>query len=70
VFCLHGFGYDHVTNDYKVIRHITLLPQDGGIWKDVRHHPTSWEIYCLKDDSWRKVDAVDIPTNYHTDVGV
>jgi molecular chaperone HtpG len=65
VFSLHGFGYDHVRDDYKVIRHITLLPQDGEIWKDVRHHPTSWEIYCLKEDSWRKVDAVDIPTNYH-----
>jgi len=53
-----------------VIRHITLLPQDGGIWKGVRLHPTSWEIYCLKEDSWRKVDAVDISANYHTDVGV
>jgi len=57
-FCVHGFGYDHLTDDYKVIRHVELQPT-------VPPHDlhTLWEIYSLKGNSWRTLNF-DMPTSY------
>ena len=56
---LHGFGYDHVRSDYKVIRHVDMITFNNNPWDVVKHEP-SWEIYSLKSDSWRKTDF-DMP---------
>ncbi|KAK2408393.1 F-box/kelch-repeat protein [Trifolium repens] len=57
---LHGFGYDHVRDDYKVIQHAAYIkynPSYDGKWKNFR------EIYSLKSNSWRKLDF-DMPARY------
>ncbi|XP_057442627.1 putative F-box protein At4g21240 [Lotus japonicus] len=86
----HGFGYDPITDDFKVLRHITFYPdydygQDeyhSGVEDDndddddedddlqdepmISDHLPSripqpfWEIYSLRSNSWRKLDA-DMP---------
>jgi len=48
----HGFGYDHVRNDYKVIRHMEIF--------SINKNECFWEIYSLKSDSWKKKDF-DMP---------
>jgi molecular chaperone HtpG len=58
-FCLHGFGYDHVRDDYKVIRHVDY---NVATWytEDISITPLTpdpfWEIYSLRSNSWRKLD--------------
>ncbi|MCH87173.1 F-box protein [Trifolium medium] len=69
---LHGFGYDHVRNDYKVIRYVDVFIESVGEYTedleeiislgrmiDTKFGP-SWEIYSLRSNSWRKID-VDMP---------
>ena len=56
---LHGFGYDHVRNDYKVIRQVNMITFNNHPWDVVKQEPF-WEIYSLKSDSWRKIDF-DMP---------
>jgi len=61
-FCLHGFGYDHVRDDYKVIRHVrySYISTYNSREEDLPMLPDSfWEIYSLRSNSWRKV-IVDI----------
>ncbi|XP_058187809.1 putative F-box protein At3g16210 [Rhododendron vialii] len=50
--CNLGFGYDPFTDDYKVVR-FTMLSTDLS----VRGLDETIEIYELRTDSWRKVDA-------------
>ena len=65
---IHGFGYDHVRDDYKVIRYVEfdslsfydvmfrgLLEQEAS-WKDLPMEPL-WEIYSLRSNSWKKLDV-------------
>lgn len=69
---LHGFGYDQVRDDYKVIRHVMFFPMTDADWEETwkdGYHSSLWEIYSLKSNSWRKV-AVDMPTQYNSGVGV
>lgn len=62
---LHGFGYDRVTNDYKMISYVTfaaprLFRMTGGyvpLGDHISLQPL-WEIYSLKSNSWRKLDIV------------
>ncbi|MCH80676.1 F-box protein [Trifolium medium] len=44
---LHGFGYDLVRDDYKVIQCVDYIFADDL-------HPF-WEVYSLKSNSWRKL---------------
>jgi len=61
-FHLHGFGYDHVKDDYKVIQHVNYFIFNdnpcGGL-----DHEHFWEIYSLKSNSWKKINF-DMPTRY------
>jgi F-box interacting protein len=49
---LHGFGYDHVRDDYKIIEHVA--------YSDAVLLDPFWEIYSLKSNSWRKINY-DMP---------
>ncbi|KAK2378242.1 F-box/kelch-repeat protein [Trifolium repens] len=68
----HGFGYDQVSDDYKVIRHIVFFPVTDASWEETwkdGYHDSLWEIYCLKSNCWRKLD-LDMPRQYPNCVGV
>jgi hypothetical protein len=58
---LHGFGYDHVMDDYKLIRSVALpLSSDYNTMR-VEFSETIWEIYSLRSNSWSQLD-VDLST--------
>jgi len=61
-YFLYGFGYDHVSDDYKVIQFVHL--QEGMC----KTHDPFCEIYSLRSHSWRKLD-VDIPIAYRSPFG-
>jgi len=46
----HAFGYDFVNNDYKVMRH-------GIVVNGTNYGPYIWEIYSVRNNSWRKLDV-------------
>ena len=49
---LHGFGYDHVRDDYKVIQLVHYFTEcNYGAKPD-----PFWEIYSLKTNSWTKIN--------------
>lgn len=52
---IHGFGYDQIKDDYKIIQYVNRF------WNDKSHYPL-WEIYSLKKESWRTLYLVDMPT--------
>jgi F-box interacting protein len=66
---LHGFGYDHVRNDYKVIQYVYICMEssgryngDLGDWMGKIDFGPLWEIYSLRSNSWRKLH-VDMPNS-------
>ena len=71
-FHLRAFGYDHVTNDYKVIQHVSFRPILNGYSpeEDLPMTPDPfWEIYSLRSNSWRRpVVDMPVPISYTTNV--
>jgi F-box interacting protein len=64
----HGFGYDPVTNDYKIISRVLftapqLFPSKGYVSLGDTSLESFWEIYSLRSNSWRKLDVL-MPTSY------
>ncbi|XP_058744983.1 F-box protein CPR1-like [Vicia villosa] len=59
----HGFGYDRISDDCKVIQNVRSFPRAN---EDGRE---AWEIYSLKSNSWKKLD-VDMPIRYQNTFGV
>ncbi|CAI8605700.1 unnamed protein product [Vicia faba] len=66
---LHGFGYDYIRDDFKVIRYVNFFTNLHYLLDDQINEASSeifydplWEIYSLKSNSWRKLD-LDIPTS-------
>jgi F-box interacting protein len=73
-FDLHGFGYDHISGDYKVVQQVCYFSFGEYVcpwitWVDVT--PMSFlEIYSLKSNSWKKLNF-DMPARYTgTDIEV
>jgi molecular chaperone HtpG len=64
-FDIHGFGYDHVNDDYKIVRHVNVSyyePNDNVDWTYLPTTPRPfWEIYSVKSDSWKRLH-LEMPT--------
>ncbi|CAJ2669218.1 unnamed protein product [Trifolium pratense] len=63
----YGFGYDSVSDDYKVIQVALCDPKrdcdiDFSSLGEISFGPL-WEVYSLRTNSWSKF-RFDIPTNY------
>ncbi|PNX96451.1 F-box protein [Trifolium pratense] len=59
----HGFGYDDVGDDYKIIQHVDYIMANENPLEDLEDvmiPDPFWEIYSLKSNSWRKIDF-DMP---------
>jgi molecular chaperone HtpG len=73
-YYVHGFGYDHVINDYKVIRYVELfihVDAEENIsldWLEDLDCGYLWEIYSLRSNTWRKLH-VDMPDSLFYGVG-
>ncbi|GAU17630.1 hypothetical protein TSUD_255050 [Trifolium subterraneum] len=64
LYGLHGFGYDHVTQDYKVIQSVDLFHLgEGEGEEDIVRKDTFWMIYSLRSNSWTKLD-LSLPSHY------
>ncbi|XP_058758483.1 F-box/kelch-repeat protein At3g06240-like [Vicia villosa] len=61
-FVIHGFGYDHVNDDYKIIQLVVYI---GGLEDYDQEAPSGpkWELYSLRNNSWKKI-YVDMPQRY------
>ncbi|CAK8539032.1 unnamed protein product [Lathyrus sativus] len=66
---LHGFGYDCVGDDYKLIRNTSVSCKFHTFWPSDRDLLLGqdkslkpfWETYSLKTNSWKKLD-IDMPS--------
>ncbi|RHN52903.1 putative F-box domain-containing protein [Medicago truncatula] len=67
---LDGFGYDSVTDDYKVIRYVFFADPNNEQYQCLgnKYFEPLWEIYSLRSNSWRKLD-VDMPPSLDTTEG-
>ncbi|OWM67584.1 hypothetical protein CDL15_Pgr024669 [Punica granatum] len=54
---LHGFGYDSVTDDYKVLRGFREKTAGGT-------YSTAVEIISLQSNSWRRIPDIDYTTTF------
>ncbi|AET03161.1 putative F-box protein At3g16210 [Medicago truncatula] len=63
---LHGFGYDSVRDDYKVIRHAEFHQRNafaGSLIVVPLERRQVWEMYSLRSESWRKLNVDMLPCN-------
>lgn len=60
---LHGFGYNHIQNDYKIIRFINVGLLHGDLYGG-----NYWEIYSLRSNSWRTLH-INMPMYGHGTFG-
>ncbi|XP_058782099.1 F-box/kelch-repeat protein At3g06240-like [Vicia villosa] len=67
---INGFGYDHVSDDYKLIKHIYYFRPSHRDCEDLGLHDVPregvldgkslWEIYSLRNNSWKKLDDMNV----------
>jgi F-box interacting protein len=65
VFEGFGFGYDHKSNDYKVVRIVSFWDFTPYIDWNRSYCPPPVEVYTLSTDSWKQIDAI-----FESDAGV
>ncbi|XP_004509905.3 putative F-box protein At3g16210 [Cicer arietinum] len=66
-YIFHGFGYDPVADDYKIIQHVHFSL--FGYPFSIEHKDnTFWEIYSLRTNSWTQLDFL-MPTRHLRSVG-
>ncbi|GAU47948.1 hypothetical protein TSUD_99060 [Trifolium subterraneum] len=53
-YTIHGFGYDYVRDDYKIILRVEYI---GGLEDYDQGVPSGpfWDIYSLRNKSWKKL---------------
>ena len=56
---IHGFGYDSVTDDYKLIRYFCIC---NDVFKHGPNDQTLWQVYSLKSNYWRDLQ-VEMPNH-------
>lgn len=61
-YVTHGFGYDSLTDDYKVVQ---LIDYDDFI-ENKSSHQDSWELYSLRNNSWKKLHVSLPKCHYYT----
>jgi molecular chaperone HtpG len=64
---LHGFGYDSVIDDYKVIRFVCFFCDINEPLEDIQTNVPLlgfWEMYSLRSNSWRNLN-VDMPSSMY-----
>ncbi|XP_045791066.1 putative F-box protein At3g16210 [Trifolium pratense] len=64
---IHGFGYDNLTNDYKIIRYVSITVEHRYYRNCIFNEYLNpfWEIYSLRSNSWKELD-VCVPSSYQT----
>jgi hypothetical protein len=64
MFSLHEFGYDHVRNDLKVIRHaahcMPLTESNFESYISLPPHDSMWEVYNLKEVTHVRMENASI----------
>jgi F-box interacting protein len=64
VFSLHGYGYDYVNDDYKIIRYVYVYRYRDNDKVDWTYMPSTphpfWEIYSVRSNEWKRLD-LDMP---------
>ncbi|WVZ02218.1 hypothetical protein V8G54_023024 [Vigna mungo] len=67
VIVYHGFGYDCVRDDYKVIRKVVYAEKtddDDKLSHDILTVGCVWEMYSLRNNSWTNLQfGVGIPSS-------
>ncbi|KAK9910782.1 hypothetical protein M0R45_034727 [Rubus argutus] len=62
-YTTHGFGYDSHSNDYKVLRVVTLVDDHS----DLSRFATVVQVYSLARGSWKSLNASDVPKDLQGD---
>jgi len=72
---LHGYGYDHVNGNVKIIRRFTISKyypddDDGVDWTCLPTTPRPfWEVYSVRSDTWKTLDYdMDVPEGIRRNV--
>ncbi|GLT71626.1 hypothetical protein SLA2020_436280 [Shorea laevis] len=60
-FAFFGFGLDHRTNDYKIVRIKNKIPFDDHSPREYQDDPQA-EVYTLSSNSWRQIEYADFLT--------
>ncbi|AES66326.1 putative F-box domain-containing protein [Medicago truncatula] len=62
-YTVHGFGYDNVSDDYKIIRYVDYHGKLDTLWQG-----PYWEIYSLESNFWETL-YVDMRHRFWSSVG-
>jgi len=73
----HGFGYDRVRDDYKIIRRLDYVPSieryllylnlpEDALSEKI-YYDKVWEVYSLRCNTWEKLD-VNMPPDSKEDI--
>ncbi|KAJ4822580.1 hypothetical protein Tsubulata_018839 [Turnera subulata] len=61
-YVFYGFGYDSVSDDYKLLRMAHLVVEDDE--DDVCHYGYQVSVYSLRTDSWKRIEGLPRCLNF------